>query len=165
MFFSLLFSLLSFFIFLLFEIILRQINLRKTLSPINILIFALLFYFIISITFNIFVFYNPIERYLISLLYFLLYAVLYLHLFIGLSKSVSLRIIDEINYSSLKQLSLFELNKLYSEDDFFYKRVDLMIENNWLINNKNHLVCSSKGTLLVKLNIFFLDLYKIKNSG
>ena len=86
--------------------------------------------FIISITFNIFVFYNPIERYLISLLYFLLYAVLYLHLFIGLSKSVSLRIIDEINYSSLKQLSLFELNKLYSEDDFFYKRVDLMIENN-----------------------------------
>jgi len=69
MFFSLLFSLLSFFIFLLFEIILRQINLRKTLSPINILIFALLFYLIISITFNIFVFYNPIERYLISLLY------------------------------------------------------------------------------------------------
>ena len=98
-------------------------------------------------------------------MYYFLYVILYLHLFIGLSKSVSLRVMDEINKSPNKRLSLFKLNELYTENDFFYKRLKLMLNNNWLKNNEKIIYCSKKGSLLAKINIFFLNLYRIKNSG
>ena len=108
---------------------------------------------------------NFFERYVVSFIYYLLYIVLYLHLFIGLLKSVSLRVMDEINKSSSGRLSLLELNELYTEKDFFYKRLELMQSNNWLESYQNKIRCSNKGIFLVKINIFFLNLYKIKNSG
>ena len=165
MIFSIIFSVTSFVTFLFIEIISRKFNLRKTLSPINIFLFSLLIYFIMY--FIIHLFFNSInfERYIVSLMYYFLYVILYLHLFIGLSKSVSLRVMDEINKSPNKRLSLFKLNELYTENDFFYKRLKLMLNNNWLKNNEKIIYCSKKGSLLAKINIFFLNLYRIKNSG
>ena len=165
MLFSIIFSITVFLFFLTYEIITRYINFRTTLSPINIFIVSIINFIILFIICYYLIFINiQIERYVVSFVYYNLYIVIYLHLFIGISKSVSLRVMDEINLSKTV-LNIDDLNKSYSSDDFFNKRITLLIENKWLNYENNHVKCSRKGTILVKINLFFLKLYKIANSG
>ena len=164
MIFSIIYSIIVFLIFLSFEIILRNTNIKKTTSPINIITFSLSIFFLLSFILEIFVDIN-IERYCVSLVYYILGIIIYLHIFIGVSKSVSLRIMDEIYKSKNKELSLDELSKYYSVDDFFNKRIKLMLLNKWIFIKNNVYFCSTKGKFLVKINLFFLSLYKIMNSG
>ena len=89
----------------------------------------------------------------------------YFHLFIGILKSVSVRILIEIIKSKKNYLTMLELNSIYSYSDLVENRIKLLLRKKWIIDNNNILSCTNKGRLLVKINLFFLKLYKIKNSG
>tara|TARA_B100000242_G_C42862204_1_gene400239 strand:+ start:175 stop:669 length:495 start_codon:yes stop_codon:yes gene_type:complete len=164
MLFSILFSIFIFCIFITLEINLRFFRLKKTVSPIKIVSFSLTVFFF-SILFSQFFFNYNFERYLVAFIYFMLFLILYLHLFIGIAKSVSLRFIDEINKSLDKELSLDQINSVYPINDFFNKRLKLLLSNNWIFIDNNKYKCSRKAKLLVKVNLIFLKLYNIKNSG
>ena len=165
MLFSFFLSIVTFLIFLILEVILRLLNLRKTISPFNILILSNIFYLSIAIFCALFIFKDFIfDQYLVSFLYHNLYTIFYLHLFIGIAKSVSLRSMDEINFFNQK-MTFDQLKKTYSPDDFFNHRIELLIKNRWLDEKDNYIKCSNKGELLVKVNLFFLKLFKISDTG
>lgn len=165
MLFSILFSIIIFVLFFFLEISLRLLNLRKTISPFNIFILSNIFFIIVSIISNLFFFKELLfDRYLVSFIYYNLYTIFYLHLFIGIAKSVSLRSMDEIYYFKQK-MTIDELKKAYSQKDFFDHRIELLIKNKWLIEKDNIIRCSNKALFLVKINLFFLKLFKISDTG
>ena len=90
---------------------------------------------------------------------------IYFHLFIGLSKSVSVRILNEILISKNKSVSTKHLNSLYSYENLVNNRLQLLQRNNWIFYKDGYYVCTKKAKLLVRINLFFLKLFKIDNSG
>ena len=165
MLFSIILSIIIFILFFFLEISLRLLNLRKTINPFNIFILSNIFFIFISIISNIiFIKELILDRYLVSLIYYNLYTIFYLHLFIGIAKSVSLRSMDEIYYFKQK-MTIDQLKQAYSSNDFFDHRIELLIKNKWLISTDNNIKCSNKGLFLVKVNLFFLKLFKISDTG
>lgn len=90
---------------------------------------------------------------------------MYLHFIVGISKSVSLRIAYEIFFSKNKEISKSSLKTAYPLNELFYKRIDLLIANKWLISKNDDLSCSKKSELLVFISIFFRKILRIKASG
>mgnify|MGYP001196457532 FL=1 len=156
------FFIFQFLIFVFVHIVLNKFKFYGTLNPIFIFILSILIFFILSLLFNLF----KIEKnYFLYLILHITIVMFYFHLFIGILKSVSVRILIEIIKSKKNYLTMLELNSIYSYSDLVENRIKLLLRKKWIIDNNNILSCTNKGRLLVKINLFFLKLYKIKNSG
>jgi hypothetical protein len=93
-----------------------------------------------------------------------LFSVLILFLYSGLYRSVSIKIMI---YLFLKQKRI-SINKLYKNEfkkKSFQKRVNILINNNFLVKKKKYFILSNKGKKYLKFFKIAQSLYKIKSSG
>ena len=156
------FLILQFFIFFFIHIVLNKFKVYGSLNPIFVFSLSLINFILVYIL----LFGLIIDKNILSFLIFhITLVMLYFHLFIGILKSVSVRVLIEILNSKKNSLSFKKLNSIYSYNDLVNQRITLLLKKKWVINNNNVLKCSKKGKLLVKINLFLLKIYRIKNSG
>ena len=153
-----------FIIFYFFHIFFNYLKISIIKNPIFLIFFSqillpihsLYFYlFDINIDFNDFLYY--------SLIYFM-FIIIYIHLYIGFLKSVSLRIIYEIDKLDDKKIYLKDLNIIYSNNEIVHHRIKSLINNRWL-NEDKFLKCTKKSQILVKINLFFHKIYNLQITG
>jgi hypothetical protein len=156
------FLILQFFIFIFIHIVLNKFRIFGSLNPIFAFSLSLINFFLIYILFIGL----SIDKNILSFLIFhITLVMIYFHLFIGILKSVSVRVLIEILSSKENSLSFEKLNSIYSYSDLVNERITLLLKKKWVLNNNNVLKCSKKGKVLVRINLFLLKIYRIKNSG
>ena len=96
---------------------------------------------------------------------FLLLLMGYLHLYVAIERSVSIRILGELAIANENKLTLENLHKIYSYDYMIRHRVDLMVETNWLIKKDEKYTCAPKGEALSQVGIFLKSCYEMKITG
>ena len=159
-----LFPILFFILFYIFHIFSIFIKLKILKNPILLIFFSLLLlpiYFIFFDYFDIIISYQ--EFIYLSCFYFLI-VILYIHLYVGFLKSVSIRIIFELDKIDQKQINFHSLKKIYSYNELINNRISSLIKNKWIYNEVNF-KCAKKSIILVKINLFFKKIYRLKNTG
>ena len=159
-----LFPILFFILFYIFHIFSIFIKLKILKNPILLIFFSLLLlpiYFIFFDYFDIIISYQ--EFIYLSSFYFLI-VILYIHLYVGFLKSVSIRIIFELDKIDQKQINFHSLKKIYSYNELINNRISSLIKNKWIYNEVNF-KCAKKSIILFKINLFFKKIYRLKNTG
>lgn len=90
---------------------------------------------------------------------------LYLHLYVGLDRSVSIRILGELYQAPRGSLALDQLKKSYSGADMVRRRVDLMCAENWLAEKDGRYYCGRKALWLARLAVLIQKFYGIEEAG
>jgi hypothetical protein len=90
---------------------------------------------------------------------------LYTHLYVGIDKSVSVRIMGELLTRPQKILTWEELEYLYSPQKMAQPRLNLLVEKGWLREENGKYECLSKAKKLVKLNLFVKNMFLLKQTG
>ena len=114
-----------------------------------------------------FVFFNltPQMHIWISGPLFMLFLMGYLHLYVGIERSVSVRILGELVLAKENRLTLENLHQIYPYDYMIRHRVDLMVETNWLIGRDEKYICAPKGESLSRVAIFLRKCYGMQLTG
>jgi len=97
--------------------------------------------------------------------FFMLLLMGYLHLYVAIERSVSIRILGELALANENKLTLQNLHEIYSHDYMIRHRVDLMTQTNWLIKKDGKYVCAPKGKALSQAAIFLKNCYRMKVTG
>jgi len=160
--FNILISLGSFIVFLLLHLIIWR-N-RDSYRGVNlILIISVIAY---SITIFLISFYSQsvIKIWMTLPTYYCL-IILYAHLYIGLLKSVSIRIIEELYSSSKFKMTKNEIDNIYPVREMVLSRLSLLEENNWIKEENGSYKCLKKAIIIAKVNLFLHKIYRLKNTG
>jgi hypothetical protein len=96
---------------------------------------------------------------------FMLLLMGYLHLYVGIERSVSMRILGELVLAEKNQLTLESLHDIYPHDYMIRHRVDLMVETNWLIEKDGKYISAPKGERLSHVAIFLKKCYGMEITG
>ena len=91
--------------------------------------------------------------------------ILYIHLYIGLLKSISVRILEELYSSSNFEMTKNEINNIYPVKHMVLSRLSLLEENNWIVEESGSYRCLKKAIITAKLNLFLHKIYRLKNTG
>lgn len=91
--------------------------------------------------------------------------ILYAHLYIGLLKSVSIRIIEELYSSSKFKMTKNEIDNIYPVREMVLSRLSLLEENNWIKEENGSYKCLKKAIIIAKVNLFLHKIYRLKNTG
>ena len=97
-------------------------------------------------------------------LYFCL-IMIYSHFYAGILRSVSIRIIQEIRESPNNSMTIKEINKVYSVDEMVRTRLSLLEENGWLSKSGEDYSCLKKALRTVKINLYLHKIFRLDNSG
>jgi hypothetical protein len=89
----------------------------------------------------------------------------YLHFYVGVDRSVSIRILGELYQQENQSLSFDELNQCYPQDRMILDRVDLMVDKEWLSLEGGHYACTKKAETLAKSQIALKKLYALDITG
>ena len=90
---------------------------------------------------------------------------IYTHLYVGIDKSVSIRIMGELVNHPKKRLTWKELEELYPTKLMIKSRLDLLVEKEWLKKKNGNYKCLSKGKKLVKINLLVKKLFCLDTTG
>lgn len=108
----------------------------------------------------------PLDHAFVSGPVFLLLAVLYMHLYVGVDRSVSLRILGEVLRSPNAALSREALLRAYAPGDMFRHRVELLVRKAWLRQEPDgRLTCAPTGRRAARLTMALHRLYGMPVSG
>lgn len=158
-------SIIAFIFLIVLHVFISKINFKHSKNPIFIFVLSIIIFLIICTVFILY-YQISIRNYLIYLIcFYYAFVMIYLTLYVGLYKSVSIRVLNELFVSKKKIMSLTELNEKYPQSDLINNRLKLMVENKWLIKSSNEYNCLNKAIILVKLNLFFKKLYKLNETG
>ena len=91
--------------------------------------------------------------------------ILYLHFYIGMLKSVSLRIMSEIIVRNEMKINISELKKIYSFEKMVEPRLNLLVANKWLKIKNNKYYCTKLSRYIALINLFFHKLFCLKITG
>ena len=89
----------------------------------------------------------------------------YCHLYVGILKSVSIRILEELSESSDQTMSLSEIENLYPTKEMISTRVSLLEEKGWLKEEGINYSCQNKAIFTVKINLFLQKIFRLTNTG
>lgn len=95
---------------------------------------------------------------------YLMLIMFYLHLHIGIERSVSIRVLNEITISPDNKITRQNLERSYPINQMFRHRIQLMTKNNWLIEQDGKFYVSGKSNLLVLVTNFSRKLYGLENT-
>ena len=90
---------------------------------------------------------------------------IYLHLFIGMNQSLSVKILIDLFSSKNKTLTLKKLMETGLDERMIYERLNIMEKNKWIKVSNGHYSCLKKSIIIVKINLFFKKLYKFTETG
>ena len=91
--------------------------------------------------------------------------ILYLHFYIGMLKSVSLRIMSEIIERNEMNINISELKKIYSFEKMVEPRLNLLVNNNWLKVKNNKYYCTKFSKNVALINLLFHKLFRLNVTG
>ena len=157
-------SLLSFSIFLLLHVIIWRIvsGYRGIILILLTSIAAFIFtYYILA---NYFLGLLLPEIWMTAPLFYCL-IMLYSHLYVGILKSVSIRIIEELYYSDGFAMDKDKIDEIYSTKEMILSRLSLLRESNWIIKEDGEYKCLNKAIFTVKINLFLHKIYRLNNTG
>lgn len=89
----------------------------------------------------------------------------YLHLYVGVDRSVSIRVLGELCNTPDGRINLDELRKRYSGDHMVRRRVELMVREKWLVKKDNLFYCTKKAAWLARMTIVIQKFYGIEGGG
>jgi hypothetical protein len=108
----------------------------------------------------------PLAHVFVSGPVFLLLTVLYMHLYVGVDRSVSLRILGEVLQRPDATLSREALRRTYPPEEMFRHRVDLLVRKAWLREGPDgRLMCAPTGRRAARLTAWLHRLYGMPVSG
>lgn len=114
---------------------------------------------------GIYFFKNSGERELPLALYGLA-IVMYFHLYVGMQRSLSIRVMEELSTNPNRSIAVPELAARYSPQAMFSTRIAWLIKGGWLqLNSQNALVCTGKAERLAKVLRIFHALYNLRQTG
>jgi len=90
---------------------------------------------------------------------------LYLHFYVGIDKSVSMRILGELVNAEHGRLSLASLESLYPKESMFKPRLDLLVEKGWLVEEDGQFRCAARGRKIAELAMILKKIYSISITG
>lgn len=90
---------------------------------------------------------------------------LYSHLYVGVLKSVSIRIIEELYESNGFTMNIGQIDKIYPTRGMILTRLSLLEEKNWISKEGEKYKCQKKAILTVKINLFLHKIYRLNNTG
>jgi hypothetical protein len=96
---------------------------------------------------------------------FMLLLMGYLHLYVGIERSVSIRILGELSIAEDNGLTLKNLHEIYPYDYMIRHRVNLLVETNWLIKKNEKYICTMRGENLSRAGIFLKKCYGLELTG
>lgn len=100
-----------------------------------------------------------------ALAWFGLLVMFYLHFYVGMDRSVSVRMLGELMSADGEKMAVAELRQRYSGRDMVAQRVALMVRQKWLIEENGRFVCAPKAARLARLTIKLRNFYRIAASG
>jgi predicted transcriptional regulator of viral defense system len=90
---------------------------------------------------------------------------IYSHFYVGLLKSVSIRIIEEIRKSPNDSMTIKEIKNIYPVDEMVRTRLSLLEENGWLSKVGEDYFCLKKALRTVKINLYLHKVFRLENTG
>ena len=108
---------------------------------------------------------NPQSHICISAPLSMLSLMCYLHIYVAIDRSVSIRILGELAQAKMNRLTKENLLQKVPYQYMIQHRVNLMVEKGWLIEESGKFICSSKGKKLSKTAIFLKKCYGIEITG
>lgn len=97
-------------------------------------------------------------------LYFCL-IMIYSHFYVGLLKSVSIRIIEEIRKSPNDSMTIKEIKNIYAVNEMVKTRLRLLEEKGWLSKSGEDYFCLKKALTTVKINLYLHKVFRLDNTG
>ena len=89
----------------------------------------------------------------------------YTHLYVGILKSVSIRIMEEIHLSESKIMNRVEIEKIYPPQEMVNSRLILLKEKNWIDESSGNFFCLKKAKIVSKINLYLHKIYNLENTG
>jgi len=102
-----------------------------------------------------------LSHFWVSFPFYAFMMMLYTHFYMGIDRSVSIRILGETILLDPEdyQITLNELEKPYSKQDIVKTRLDLLVLRGFLLERDGKYYCSTKGKILSNAGIFSQKLY------
>ena len=119
---------------------------------------------IVMIGFNLTLFLFELDIYLTIAVYGAL-DILYLHFYVGITRSVSIRMLGELSKAHNHQMSYDDLEKVYSLAFMLKHRLTTLEEHGWLENDGKYFKCTQKGVRIAKLQLAMKNLFLTKQTG
>ena len=152
-----------FLLFLLLHCLVWNFSKKKNLGIYLILVIQLSTLSIMIIINHIF-FTFDLDKYLTISLYFAL-AIVYLHFYVGITRSVSIRMLGELFQAQDHQMTYDELENVYSMEFMLNHRLATLLDHGWLENDGMCYKCTKKGLLMAKLQLVMKKLYILGQTG
>ena len=160
--FNILISLTSFMVFLILHLIIWRT--RDSYRGVNLILILSVIVYPIT-TFLISLYSHSIIKIWLTLPIYYCLIILYVHLYIGLLKSVSIRILEELYSSPNFEMTRKEIENIYPVKDMVLNRLSLLEENNWIEEENGSYRCLKKAIITAKVNLLLHKIYRLKNTG
>lgn len=89
---------------------------------------------------------------------------IYAHWYVGIDRSISIRILNEL-YKLGGSATIIELNSIYSKREMFNRRIETLIEGQWIESQNNELFCLPKAKAMAQWVRILRKIYRIKLAG
>ncbi len=155
----------AFFIFFTTHLIVWQFKSIKGKGVVLITIISAFSYLSVAAFYSLYLKYGLKEHVWVSCPLVMFFVMLYLHFYVGMDRSVSIRILGELVKSRDRKLSLNELEALYPEEQMFKSRLDLLVDKNWLGKKYGEYYCTRKGKYISLLAIYLKKIYSLETTG
>ena len=90
---------------------------------------------------------------------------LYLHFYVGVDRSVSIRILGELLKSPSQGLCAEKLDEIYPLEYMFKHRIGLLEKMGWLQCQNGVYTCQPKAYKLAKITVLLTKIYGLKITG
>lgn len=89
---------------------------------------------------------------------------LYAHWYVGVDRSVSIRILNEIQRAG-GRMSRVQLAKIYPLESMFSHRVETLVQTGWICEKEGLLLCEPRALRLVHWTQLLRKIYNLKVTG
>jgi hypothetical protein len=89
----------------------------------------------------------------------------YLHLYVGVDKSVSIRILGELITEGRDRMPLEELDRIYPAASMVEPRLEVLVEKKWLGKNGEKYFCDSRGRQIGRFALWLKKIYALETTG
>ena len=96
---------------------------------------------------------------------FMFFIMLYMHFYVGVYRSVSIRTLGELLNTTNGKLKFQELQEVYPQEFMIKSRLDLLVEKNWLEKQDGKYNCAPKARYMAKLVLFLRKIYTLEVTG
>lgn len=131
-----------------------------------VLLLVALVSYLASVTACEFIAHLPVSQHLwTSLPLFAFLVVFYFHLYFGVDRSLSIRILGELARSESGFITLAQLDAMYPKRDMVGRRVEVLLRKGYVKAHDGTYSCTPSGQVLVRLALLGKRVYNLRATG